>query len=96
MTKIFHLLKKKPIKEDNSKSYRPLALLSVSTVHLSIKHVCTKFQFFSFLSSGENCEENFHLLKNPIKADNFASNGPLALILVSSVPRAQNSWSYFP
>ena len=54
----------KPIKVCNSKSYRPLVLILIYTIHQPFVHVCTKFQCYSFHSSWEICYEKFSLMVN--------------------------------
>ena len=56
-----------------SKSYRPLALILITTIQQSTVHVCTKFQLYSFRSSWEICNDFFfHLWKivKPVKGNN--------------------------
>ena len=54
----------KPIKVCNSKSYRPLVLILVYTIHQPFVHVCTKFQCYSFHNSWEIRDEKFSLMVN--------------------------------
>ena len=48
----------KPIKGCNSKSYRPLALILVYTIHQPTVHVCIKSQLYSFHNSWEIYNDN--------------------------------------
>ena len=54
----------KSIKVCNSKSYRPLVLILIYTIHQPFVHVCTKFQCYSFHSSWEIFYEKFSLMVN--------------------------------
>ena len=54
----------KPMKGHNFKSYGPLVLIPVYTIHPVIVHVYTNFKLSSFDSSREICYENFQEWQN--------------------------------
>ena len=71
--KIFHLWQTvKPIKGFNSKTYGPMALILVHTIHRLSVHVCTRLQFCNPTVLEKSVTKIFHYwqIVKPIKGCN--------------------------